>query len=118
MPPEAPLLRPRRPPMVFESQAPQTPEIAAFFSPAFRSPAEIVTDGVIFLPALGNCAAFICDDRILLVDTAVRWFAPQVIEGLRSHSQATIDAIIYTHGHIDHTTGAPAFLPAAHGRGA
>jgi len=103
--------------MVFESRDPQTPEIAAFFSPAFRSPAEIVAEGVIFLPAFGNCTAFICDDRILLVDTAARWSAPRVVEGLRSHSQATIDAIIYTHGHIDHTTGAPAFLADAEARG-
>ena len=63
--------------MTSASQDPQTPEIAAFFSPTFRGAPEIVTEGVIFLPALGNCAAFICDDRILLVDTAVRWSAPK-----------------------------------------
>ena len=104
--------------MTSSSQDPQTPEIAPFFAPTFRSPAEAVTENVFFLPALGNCAAFICDDRLLLVDTTPRWSAPRVIEDLRAnHSQAPVAAIVYTHGHIDHTTGARAFLADAESRG-
>ncbi|MDO8613876.1 MAG: MBL fold metallo-hydrolase, partial [Dehalococcoidia bacterium] len=101
--------------MVFESQDRQTREDAAFF---YRGDSETIAEGVVFFPSFGTSTAFVCDDRILVVDTAAAQFAGRVVEDLRSnHSRAPVETIVYTHGHIDHTTGARAFLADAEARG-
>jgi glyoxylase-like metal-dependent hydrolase (beta-lactamase superfamily II) len=93
----------------------QAREETAFF---YRGSSEVITEGVVFFPSFGTCTAFICDDRILLVDTAAAQFAPRVLEDLRANrSQAPVETIVYTHGHIDHTTGAATFLADAEARG-
>ncbi len=90
-------------------------EEAAFF---FRGGSEVIADGVVFFPSFGTSTAFICDDRIFLVDTGARWSVAKVLDDLRTnHSQAPVEAMVYTHGHIDHTTGASAFLADAESRG-
>ena len=92
----------------------QSVEEAAFF---YRGSSEVVSEGVVFFPSIGTCTAFLCDDRIFVVDTTVGRFAPRVLEDLRAnHSQAPVEAIVYTHGHIDHVTGAQAFLTDAEAR--
>ncbi len=91
------------------------PEDAAFF---YRGPGQAVAEGIVFFPNLGNAIAFVCGDRILLVDTTPGWVAPASVQDLRSnHSQVPVDTIVYTHGHIDHTTGAHAWLDDAESRG-
>lgn len=93
----------------------QSVEQAAFF---YRGPSQLIADGVVFLPSFGTCTAFLCDGRILLVDTTVAQVASRALDDLRSnHSQAPIETIVYTHGHIDHTTGAETFLADAQARG-
>src|SRR3989304_509108 len=52
--------------MVFESQDRQTREEAAFF---YRGDSETIAEGVVFFPSFGTSTAFVCDDRILVVDT-------------------------------------------------
>lgn len=91
------------------------PEAAAFY---YRGPSERVTEGVAFFPTQGNCTAFLCEERILLVDTTPQWYAGRTVDDLRSNlSQAPLEAIVYTHGHIDHVTGADTFLSDADSRG-
>ncbi|MEX0799904.1 MAG: alkyl sulfatase dimerization domain-containing protein [Dehalococcoidia bacterium] len=91
------------------------PRDAAFY---YRGPTETVTEGVVFFPDMGNATAFICDGRIMLVDTTGAWIAPGRVEAFRSeHADAPIEAIVYTHGHIDHTTGAAAWIADAGKRG-
>ncbi len=93
----------------------QSVEQAAFF---YRGPSQMIGEGVVFLPSFATCTAFLCDGRILLVDTTIAQFAPRALDDLRSnHSQAPIETIVYTHGHIDHTTGAGTFLADAEARG-
>jgi len=76
----------------------QSVEQAAFF---YRGPSQVIADGVVFLPSFGTCTAFLCDDRILLVDTTVAQVAPRALDDLRSnHSQAPIETIVYTHGRL------------------
>lgn len=90
-------------------------EEAGFY---YRGSSEVVTEGVIFFPTQGNCTAFLCDGRIFLVDTTPAWFAPGILADLRSnHSKAPLEAIAYTHGHIDHVTGAATFLTEAEEHG-
>ena len=90
-------------------------EDAAFY---YRGHAERVAEGVVFFPTQGNCTAFECDGRIFLVDTTPAWFVPRTLEELRSTlSDGPVETIVYTHGHIDHTTGAPAYIADAEERG-
>ena len=91
------------------------PEQAAFFH---LGPSANVREDTVFFSALGNVSAFVCDGRILLVDTAAQQFTPRVLDDLRkSYSQAPIEAIVYTHGHVDHTTGAETIIKEAASRG-
>ena len=80
------------------------PEQALFF---YQGDSEVVAPGVFFFPKMGTSTVFECNDRLLVVDTSPRWVASRTIEELREkHSKAPVETIIYTHGHIDHTSGA------------
>jgi alkyl sulfatase BDS1-like metallo-beta-lactamase superfamily hydrolase len=104
-----------RRPVDFQNAASQPREQAAFF---YTGPSETVAAGVFFFPTMGTSTVFDCGDRLLLIDTAPRWVAPRTIEDLRAHySHAPIEAIIYTHGHVDHTSGAGAYLDEAQAAG-
>lgn len=109
-------ISPERPEVLdFRSAAGLPPEEAAFY---YLGPSEVVTEGVIFFSSQSNCTAFLRGDRILLVDTSGFWLAPTTLNDLRSnYSQAPVDTIVYTQGHIDHCTGAKAFLEDASSRG-
>jgi alkyl sulfatase BDS1-like metallo-beta-lactamase superfamily hydrolase len=91
------------------------PEEAAFY---FRGYPIEVAEGVVFYPTQGNCTAFICDGAVLMVDTNPQWYAGRTVADLRANrSQAPVEAIVYTHGHIDHTTGAETYIADAGQRG-
>jgi alkyl sulfatase BDS1-like metallo-beta-lactamase superfamily hydrolase len=91
------------------------PEQAAFFH---LGPSQTVTENTVFLSAMANVIAFQCDDRVLLVDTSVNRFTPQVLKDLReNYFKAPIEAVVYTHGHVDHVSGAEAIIGEARSRG-
>ena len=99
----------------FSSARNLPPEQAAFFH---LGQPQLVAEGIAFFPALGNSTAFIGEHGLLIVDTAQERFTPAIISGLRaSFSQAPVEAIVYTHGHIDHVTGAESFIAEARNRG-
>jgi len=99
----------------FSSARNLPPEQAAFFH---LGRPQLVTERIAFFPALGNSTAFIGDHGVLIVDTAQQRFTPAILSGLRAnYTQAPVEAIIYTHGHIDHVTGAEAILAEAESRG-
>ena len=78
------------------------PEQAAFFH---LGQSRAVAEGVVFLSAMANVAAIIGESGILLVDTAMERFTPNVLKDLReNYSKAPIEAVVYTHGHIDHVS--------------
>ena len=102
---------PQRQPLDFASARNLPPEQAAFFH---LGEPKLVTEAVAFFPALGNSSAFLGERGILIVDTAQERFTPAVLSGLRAnYSEAPIEAIIYTHGHVDHVTGAEAIIAEA-----
>jgi alkyl sulfatase BDS1-like metallo-beta-lactamase superfamily hydrolase len=106
---------PQRAPLDFSSARGLPPEQAAFFHLGEPS---LVTEGVAFFPALGNSIAFLGERGILVVDTAQQRFTPAVLSGLRANfSQAPVEAVVFTHGHIDHVTGAQAIIDEAEKRG-
>jgi alkyl sulfatase BDS1-like metallo-beta-lactamase superfamily hydrolase len=50
-------------------------------------------------------------------DTSLAALGPPAVEAIRRWSDAPFTSLVYTHGHIDHVGGAPAFLADAEGRG-
>lgn len=90
-------------------------EEAAFFH---MGPSKSVAGGVVFLSSFANVAAFTGETGILLVDTGQERFTPRVLEDLRAnYSQAPVEAVVYTHGHVDHVTGAEVIAAEAKSRG-
>ncbi len=91
------------------------PDQAAFF---YLGKPESVSERVVFTPGLANVSTFICGNSLFVVDTATGRFTPTVLQGLRDQfTQAPIEAVVYTHGHIDHVTGAGAIIREAESRG-
>jgi alkyl sulfatase BDS1-like metallo-beta-lactamase superfamily hydrolase len=68
-----------------------------------------VRDRVAFLPAFANVSAFATGDGLVLVDTGSEFTAGHVHEQVRAWSPARLDTAIYSHGHVDHVFGVPAF---------
>jgi alkyl sulfatase BDS1-like metallo-beta-lactamase superfamily hydrolase len=91
------------------------PEQAAFF---YLGPSKQVSENVVFLSSFANVAAFTGDTGVLLVDTSTERFMPRVLDDLRTnYSKAPVEAVVYTHGHVDHVTGAERIIEEAQGRG-
>ena len=90
-------------------------EQAAFF---YLGPSKQVAENVVFLSSFANVAAFTGDDGVLLVDTSQERFTGRMLQDLRqNYSKAPVEAVVYTHGHIDHVTGAEAIIAEAAERG-
>jgi alkyl sulfatase BDS1-like metallo-beta-lactamase superfamily hydrolase len=88
---------------------------AAFF---YRGPSSAVLDDVAFFTTQGNGTVFMCKDRCFVVDTTPQWYCGRTIEDLRAnYTQLPVEAIAYTHGHIDHVTGAETYIKDASERG-
>jgi len=73
------------------------------------APLEEVADRVMFHAGLANVIAIATDDGLVLVDTGSPMTAPAVHQQIRGWSEAFVHTAIYTHGHIDHCMGTPAF---------
>jgi alkyl sulfatase BDS1-like metallo-beta-lactamase superfamily hydrolase len=73
--------------------------------------------GVAFIFSFSNVVALRTRNALVLVDTADQNHAFQVRDGLRRWSELRVDTIIFSHGHIDHVSGAPLFDDEADSRG-
>jgi glyoxylase-like metal-dependent hydrolase (beta-lactamase superfamily II) len=96
---------------------PATPrkEQAAFF---YLGPSKQVAENAVFLSSFANVIAFTGDSGVLLVDTSTERFTPNVLTDLRdNYSKAPIEGVVYTHGHIDHVTGADKIIEHSLERG-
>jgi len=85
----------------------RSPEEAKFFWNG--GPVE-VAERTWFASALSGVTGFDTDDGVVLVDTGTVQFAPMLAAALRERTGAPIHTAIYTHGHVDHAFGLPAFL--------
>jgi glyoxylase-like metal-dependent hydrolase (beta-lactamase superfamily II) len=79
-----------------------TREEAAYF---YIGPAEEVTPGVWHFYSVANSVTFICRDRLMQVDGNIGFKAPEVIAAMRKITEAPVDVIAVTHGHVDHCMG-------------
>jgi alkyl sulfatase BDS1-like metallo-beta-lactamase superfamily hydrolase len=76
---------------------------------AADAPAAEVADGVALVEAFSNVVAFDTALGLALFDVSHALFAPSALERLRGWSDARVDTVVYTHGHVDHVTGAAVF---------
>lgn len=72
-----------------------------------------VADGIALIEAFSHVVAIRTDDGLLVADTSTAMFAPAVLASLRGWTGDRVNTILYTHGHIDHVGGAPAFVAEA-----
>ena len=74
-----------------------------------------VSNNLAFIKNFGNIAVFKNDTTGLLIDTGMGVSSMQVIEKLKEWGISDIECIIYTHGHVDHVTGAEYIVNAFKG---
>jgi alkyl sulfatase BDS1-like metallo-beta-lactamase superfamily hydrolase len=79
--------------------------------------AEEVAAGVALVEAFSNVVAFDTADGLVVFDVSHALSAPTVLQHLRGWRPAPVHTAVYTHGHVDHVTGAPAFDADAASRG-
>ncbi|MFM8311262.1 MAG: alkyl sulfatase dimerization domain-containing protein [Ilumatobacteraceae bacterium] len=79
--------------------------------------AEEVADGVVLVEAFSNSVAFDTDEGLVVFDVSHALSAPRVVEQLRAWRTHRVHTAVYTHGHVDHVTGAHAFDADAASRG-
>ena len=89
----------------------------ALFSEASDGLTEL-DDGVAIVEAFSNVVAFDTDDGLVVFDVSHHLSAPTVLGALREWTASPVDTAVYTHGHVDHVTGAQAFDADAAARGA
>jgi alkyl sulfatase BDS1-like metallo-beta-lactamase superfamily hydrolase len=73
--------------------------------------------GVGFVSSFANVVAFETGAGLVLIDTGSAFFATQVHEAIRGWSAEPVHTAVYTHGHVDHVLGVPAFEAEARSRG-
>ncbi|MBY0278084.1 MBL fold metallo-hydrolase [Candidatus Binatia bacterium] len=81
------------------------------------STVEPVVDGVAQFHGFCNVGFVYGGGAALVVDTSNALLGHKAAARLRETSDEPLAAIVYTHGHVDHVGGAPAFLASAEQRG-
>lgn len=76
-----------------------------------------LADGVALVEAFSNVVAFTTDEGVVVFDVSHHLSAPAVLRELRTWSTDPVHTAVYTHGHVDHVTGAQAFDADAVDRG-
>jgi glyoxylase-like metal-dependent hydrolase (beta-lactamase superfamily II) len=68
-----------------------------------------ICDGVAFVPSFANVSAFVTGDGLVLVDTGSSFAGTAVHSELRRWTGQRLNTAVYSHGHIDHVFGLPAW---------
>lgn len=85
-------------------------------NPVDRSFHEIA-DGVGLVCGFSHIWTLDAGEGLAVVDTSQPDWASAALEHLRRWRDVPVDTIVYTHGHVDHVSGAPVFRDDAAGRG-
>ncbi len=104
---ENPLASPQNPTFQMLSMANRTPEEARFFWTG--GPVE-VAERTWFVSQASGVTAFETDEGLVLVDSGASMLAPGLAAKVRTRTDAPVHTAIFTHGHLDHAYGLPAFL--------
>ena len=94
----------------------EPPAMNGLFSTDSGGLAELA-DGIALIEAFSNVVVFDTDDGLVVFDVSHHLSAPAVLQQLRGWSTAPVHTAVYTHGHVDHVTGAQAFDTDAADRG-
>lgn len=78
---------------------------------------ESVSDGLAMVHGFANVGLVYGRGRMLVVDVCARMMAASALDAIRRETDEPLEAIVYTHGHVDHTSGAEVFLEDAASRG-
>lgn len=72
-----------------------------------------LADGISVVESFSHVVSFATDEGLVCFDTSGHPKGPAVVDALRSWSTDPVDAIVYTHGHVDHVGGSGAFAADA-----
>jgi alkyl sulfatase BDS1-like metallo-beta-lactamase superfamily hydrolase len=89
----------------------------ALVPPSRQGTLESVAEGVAQFHAFCNVGLVFGSGAVLLVDTSSAFQGGRAAAALREATDEPIAHVVYTHGHVDHVGGAPAFLASAAARG-
>jgi alkyl sulfatase BDS1-like metallo-beta-lactamase superfamily hydrolase len=78
---------------------------------------EVLEDGVAQFHGFCNVGLVWGRGEVLVVDTSNARLGARAVAGLREQTRDPVALVVYTHGHVDHVGGAPAFLSDAEQRG-
>jgi alkyl sulfatase BDS1-like metallo-beta-lactamase superfamily hydrolase len=78
---------------------------------------QVLQPGLAIFEGFANVAFVYGRGELLVVDTGYRGRGADAVSAIRSVTLEPITLITYTHGHIDHVSGTPAFLADAAARG-
>ncbi|HXH59268.1 alkyl sulfatase dimerization domain-containing protein [Iamia sp.] len=76
-----------------------------------------VGDGIAVVESFSHSVALRTDDGLVVFDASSPFTGAAVVDALRAWSTDPVDSLVYTHGHLDHVGGSPAFVADAEGRG-
>ncbi len=77
-----------------------------------------VAEGVALVESFSNVVAFETGAGVTAFDVSHELFAPNALSVLRKWSKSPVRDVVYTHGHVDHVTGAAVFDAEARESGA
>jgi alkyl sulfatase BDS1-like metallo-beta-lactamase superfamily hydrolase len=76
-----------------------------------------IADDIGMVAAFSHVWALRAGGELTVFDTSLAPFGHPAVDALRSWSDDPLGTIVYTHGHVDHVGGTPAFLADAERRG-
>ncbi len=72
-----------------------------------------IADGIGLVCAFSHVWALHAGDGLTVFDTSLGPFGSAAVKALRGWRSDPFESIVYTHGHVDHVSGTPAFLADA-----
>lgn len=76
-----------------------------------------VADGIAVVESFSHVVAVRTGAGLVAFDASGAFTGAAVVDALRGWSADPVDTLVYTHGHVDHVGGSPAFLADAERRG-
>lgn len=75
-----------------------------------------VADGVAVVESFSHSIVFAAGDGLVVFDASGSATGGRVVEAVRNWSTDSVHTVVYTHGHLDHVGGSPAFVADAASR--
>ena len=76
-----------------------------------------VGDGIAVIESFSHCVLLTTPDGLVAFDASSPLTGSRVVESLRGWSDSPVRTLVYTHGHLDHVGGSPAFMADAEAGG-